>query len=79
MRALAGTTASDLVGCTQITEIKYSPGVTLVGALPAGFELSTLYTVAVGNAARERDTAREFVSRLTAPSARALREDPGFE
>jgi molybdate transport system substrate-binding protein len=79
MRALADTTASGLVGCTQITEIKYTSGVTLVGALPAGFELSTLYAVAVGNAAQERDAAREFASRLTAPPTRALRENAGFE
>jgi hypothetical protein len=37
MRALAGTTAAGLVGCTQITEIKSTPGVALVGALPPWF------------------------------------------
>jgi molybdate transport system substrate-binding protein len=79
MRALAATTAPGLVGCTQITEIKYTSGVALVGALPAGFELSTLYSVAVGNAAQGRDAAREFVRRLSAPSARSLRENAGFE
>jgi molybdate transport system substrate-binding protein len=79
MRALAGATPTGLVGCTQITEIKYTPGVTLVGALPPGFELSTLYSVAVGNAAPEHNAAREFVRRLSAPSTRALRENAGFE
>src|SRR5262249_26790671 len=29
------------IGCTQVTEILYTPGVTLVGAFPAGFELNT--------------------------------------
>jgi molybdate transport system substrate-binding protein len=79
MRALAGATAQDLVGCTQITEIRYTPGVVLVGALPPGFELSTLYSVAVGNATQQRDAARELVRRLTASSTRALRENAGFE
>ena len=79
MRALAGTTATGLVGCTQITEIKYTRGVVLVGALPSGFELSTLYSVAIGNAAPARDIAREFVRRLSAPATRALRENAGFD
>ena len=79
MRELARTTAPGLVGCTQITEIKYTPGVILVGALPPGFELSTVYSAAIGAGARERDLAREFVRRLTAPATRALRESAGFE
>ena len=79
MRELARATARGLVGCTQITEIKYTPGVVLVGALPPGFELSTVYSAAIGAAARERDLAREFVRRLTAPATRALRESAGFE
>ena len=79
MRELARTTAPGLVGCTQITEIKYTPGVILVGGLPPGFELSTMYSAAIGAAARERDLAREFVRRLAAPATRALRENAGFE
>jgi molybdate transport system substrate-binding protein len=42
MRELARSTAAGLVGCTQITEIRYTPGVVLAGALPVGFELSTV-------------------------------------
>ena len=79
MRELARATATGLVGCTQITEIKYTPGVVLVGALPPGYELATIYSAAVGGSARERDLAREFVRRLAAPATRALREAAGFE
>jgi molybdate transport system substrate-binding protein len=79
MRELAATTKPGLVGCTQITEIRYTPGVILVGALPPGFELSTVYSAAIGGAARERDLAREFVRRLSAPATRALRQSAGFE
>ena len=39
--------APGAVGCTQITEIRYTPGVVLVGPLPAEFELATVYSVAV--------------------------------
>ena len=79
MRELARAAAPGLVGCTQITEIKYTPGVILVGALPPGFGLSTVYSAAIGGSARERELAREFVRRLAAPATRALRESAGFE
>lgn len=79
MRELSRASVPGLVGCTQITEIKYTPGVILVGALPPGFELSTVYSAAVGGAPREPDLAREFVRRLSAPATRALREAAGFE
>lgn len=79
MRELAGATAPGLLGCTQITEIKYTPGVVLAGPLPAGFDLSTIYTVAVCCAAREPDLARRFADLLSGPAVRALREAAGFE
>ena len=41
------------VGCTQITEIRYTPGVALVGPLPPEFELATVYTAAVAADARQ--------------------------
>ena len=39
MRELAADAQPGAIGCTQITEILYTPGIALVGALPAGFEL----------------------------------------
>ena len=79
MGELARANAPGLVGCTQVTEIMYTPGVVLVGALPSGFGLSTVYSAAVGGGALEPDLAREFVRRLSAPATRALRENAGFE
>jgi molybdate transport system substrate-binding protein len=79
MRALAAATERGLIGCTQITEIRYTPGVVLVGPLPPEFELATVYTVAVCAGAREPGLARRFAERLSGPAARALRESAGFE
>ena len=79
MRELARATEPGLIGCTQITEIRYTPGVVLVGPLPAGFELATVYTAAVCSAAREPALARRLVALLAGPAARAQREDAGFE
>jgi hypothetical protein len=41
MRGLAAAGSMHSLGCTQITEINYTEGVTLVGPLPDDFELST--------------------------------------
>jgi molybdate transport system substrate-binding protein len=79
MSALARGTVPGEVGCTQITEIRSTPGVVLVGPLPAGFELATTYTVAVCATAREPDLAKRFVSHLSGSSLRTLRESAGFE
>jgi len=79
MRELATATGRGLVGCTQITEIRYTPGVALVGPLPPEFELTTVYTVAVSAGAREPDLARRFVALLSSPQKRPMRERAGFE
>lgn len=79
MRELARATASAPIGCTQITEIKYTPGVTLVGPLPAAFELATVYTAAVCTGAREPALAERFAALLAGPGARELRTRAGFE
>lgn len=78
MAALAAGGAKAAIGCTQITEILYTPGVVLVAALPAPFELSTIYAVAVAsNTASSRD-ARAFAARLTGSETCALRHAGGF-
>lgn len=79
MRELALAKGPGLVGCTQITEIMYTPGVALAGPLPAEFELSTVYTGAVCARASEPELARRFVALLTGESSRALRAAGGFE
>jgi molybdate transport system substrate-binding protein len=47
MRELAASKAARPIGCTQATEIAATPGIVLVGPLPPGCELVTVYTAAV--------------------------------
>ena len=47
MKALAASKAPHPIGCTQETEIRITPGVTLVAPLPPGLDLTTVYTAAV--------------------------------
>lgn len=79
MREMARCDEAGLVGCTQVTEILYTPGVTLAGPLPKEFELATVYTAAVCSKAKEPALAAELVSLLAGPEAAALRRSGGFE
>lgn len=79
MRAMAASTAKRPIGCTQVTEILSTPGVTLVAALPKAFELATVYTAAVATHAVAPDIARRFVRLLSAQETRDVRHKVGFE
>lgn len=79
MAALAADASGGGLGCTQVTEILNTAGVTLVGALPAPLELSTAYAAAVSAMAGELALARRFAALLAAPETERLRSAAGFE
>ena len=78
MRAMADAGDSELIGCTQVTEIRYTQGVILVDVLPEEFSLKTTYSLAVSATAREPALARSFAATIIGAEARALREEGGF-
>ncbi len=79
MRELAASEGTGMIGCTQVTEIKYTPGVTLAGALPVEFELATLYSAAMLRDTRLPALARSFIDELAGPGSSRLRRDGGFD
>jgi molybdate transport system substrate-binding protein len=79
MRALAESGAPGALGCTQVTEILYTPGLTLVGVLPDPFGLSTLYAAGVANGGAEPALAAAFIALLAGDDAAAMRRAGGFE
>ncbi len=79
MREMAAAREPRLVGCTQVTEILYTPGVQLVGVLPSEFELATIYTAAVCSRADHPEAATALVQMLAGPEAKPQREAGGFE
>jgi molybdate transport system substrate-binding protein len=79
MREMAQAGEGGLIGCTQVTEILYTPGVQLVGLLPPEFELATVYTAAVCSAAQELQAAANLIRLLAGPEAAAVRSAGGFE
>lgn len=79
MRAMADAPGLYPIGCTQVSEILYTEGAELVGALPDEFELSTLYSAAACVNAKDAVAARNFVLFLTGDSTQRTRRKAGFE
>jgi molybdate transport system substrate-binding protein len=79
MRELAQSADSPTIGCTQVTEIRYTPGVTLVGPLPGEFELATTYAVGVYFKAHQPELAHTFTKLLSGQATHELRLTCGFE
>jgi len=79
MREMVRSAAKRVIGCTQATEIRNTPGARLVGPLPAGFELATPYTAGVCAGALHESDARRFLALLGGPESRELRLKAGFE
>ena len=79
MSEMSKASGAGALGCTQVTEILYTPGVQLVGLLPPEFELATVYTAAVSRDAREPAAATEFIDLLSSEESAGLRLAGGFE
>jgi molybdate transport system substrate-binding protein len=79
MRGLAAASGGKPIGCTQVTEILTTPGVTLVGPLPKDFELATVYTAGIAARAQRPYEARHLAALLAGDAARDLRARIGFE
>ena len=79
MQALAQSSEAGVIGCTQVTEIIFAPGVQLVAALPKAFELATVYSAAVCSQAAQPKAASDLIELLISEEAAALRRAGGFE
>lgn len=78
MAAMAASGDNNPIGCTQITEILNTAGVTYAGDLPTGHGLVTTYTAGVSSSAAEPDAAAKLISILTAPEHAEIRARAGF-
>jgi molybdate transport system substrate-binding protein len=79
MHALAQSHGSMPIGCTQISEINYTEGVTAVGPLPKEFELATVYSIAICADAQQPEMAQRFARTLCGREADSVRAKAGFE
>ncbi len=79
LAAAAQAGEKGLVGCTQITEILFAPGVDWVGPLPVEFELATIYTAGVTTQSKDPQAASALIDLLTTADNASRRADCGFE
>ena len=79
MGELAAARDLTAVGCTQATEIRDTPGLVLVGPLPAPFALATVYSAAVAAASRDPPAAQALVELLSGAASAGLRSVGGFD
>jgi molybdate transport system substrate-binding protein len=79
MAHLAEDREADTIGCTQMTEIKLTKGLTLIGPLPEDHDLATLYVVAISARAADPERAQKLVALLTGPQTSDMRRACGFE
>lgn len=78
MRALAASQARRPLGCTQATEILATPGIVLAAPLPAGCDLTTVYTAAITARSQAPREAGALIARLTSDAAADSRRRLGF-
>ena len=78
MRELAKSQRARPIGCTQTTEILNTPAVKLVGPLPQGFALATVYTAAISANAAHPGPAEQLIAMIVSDEARDLRQRAGF-
>lgn len=79
MREMSNCTEPSLIGCTQVTEILYTPNIRLVANLPREFELATVYTAAVCAKTANLNAATSLVELLSGAAAAEPRATAGFE
>lgn len=79
MRAMTDAGDVDSVGVTQCSEILYTEGVQLVGALSGEFELVTVYSAAITASCASRNAATCLLEALAAARNSLMRIEAGFE
>jgi len=79
MKTMAQCPESDLIGCTQVTEINYTADIELVANLPKAFELATDYTLGVCANSSKLDLAKKLANWLCGPESIDIRRQGGFE
>jgi molybdate transport system substrate-binding protein len=78
MRALATSTATRAIGCTQATEILSTPGIVVAAPLPPGCALATTYACAIATRAAAPQKAESLIAFLASDAGREARRALGF-
>ena len=79
MRQMVVDGHASALGCTQLTEIRMTAGLSYVGPLPPPYDLTTTYTAAASARSGVPDLARAFIARISGPDMAGTRAACGFE
>ena len=79
MAAMAASTATTVVGTTQISEIKSTSGVKLVGEYPGALQLKTTYSAIIVEGTQNLASAQLLLQFLTGDTFKAELAMYGFE
>lgn len=78
MTAMAAEARGGEIGVTQMTEILYVGGVTLIGPMPAELQSMTTYSLGMATRSAEPGLAAEFAARVAGAAGEAARREAGF-
>jgi molybdate transport system substrate-binding protein len=67
------------LGFQQLSELMGAPGVDVIGSMPEGTEINTVFSAAVCTAATQVVAARELLAGLSSPATAALKRRCGME
>lgn len=79
MKTMGAANDAAAIGCTQTTEILYTPTVRMIGLLPEGFGLSTVYSIAIPKRSTNPAAAQAAIDKLCGSAASAARVAAGFD
>ena len=66
------------IGLQQVSELMSNPDVEVIGMLPAGLQLTTIYSAGITANAKQPDAAKALVQALTTPQAAAVFKAKGL-
>jgi molybdate transport system substrate-binding protein len=67
------------IGIQQMPELMAVPGIDIVGPLPPGIQLVSVFSAGISTAAKEADGGRALIAFLTTPAAAAVIRSKGME
>jgi molybdate transport system substrate-binding protein len=67
------------IGIQQVPELMAVPGIDIVGPLPDGLQVMTIFSVGLSTSAQDADAGRALIKFLTTPAAAAVMKTKGME
>jgi molybdate transport system substrate-binding protein len=67
------------LGFQQLSELIHEPGISVLAPLPAGVQITTVFSAGIGVRSRQIDAARAFLSFMAGPQAAHAKRQQGMD